>query len=156
DPSELYSLDLDKIAKDEQEKSQTLTCKEIANREWEVINAHPKAEMFFLDANERNRDPVDSYFAEAIDKKFLAKWNIYDQVPARSKLMLQRFLLKYADVYAFKGEPLGRVTAWYHQIPTGDNPPVKQHPYRLSELQKSEVEKQVDEMLRQGVIVPAV
>ena len=68
---------------------------------------------------------------------------------------MQCYLEKNKDVYVFKGDPLGRINIWKHQIPTGDHLPIRQNPYRFTESQKAEVERQVNEMLELGVVVPA-
>ena len=50
---------------------------------------------------------------------------------------------------------LGRTDILQHEIDTGDIPPIKLRPYRLPIFKRKEVDRQVDEMLKQGVISPS-
>ena len=50
---------------------------------------------------------------------------------------------------------LGRTSACQHHIHTKDGPPVRQQPYRLPHVYKEAVEKEIELMLKQGIIEPA-
>ena len=50
---------------------------------------------------------------------------------------------------------LGRTSACQHHIHTKDGPPVRQQPYCLPHVYKEAVEKQIELMLKQGIIEPA-
>src|SRR5665811_198487 len=43
-----------------------------------------------------------------------------------------------------------------HYIDTGNNPPVRQPPYRVSYFERQEIKKEVQKMLDLGVIVPSI
>ncbi len=123
---------------------------------WSEINSYPSASMTFFTQYERELKEDDPYFSDCIDQEFLKDYDVSPDLIPRDRLLMQRYLQNNRDIYVFPGDPLGRVTVWKHKIPTGDHPPIKQNPYRFSEVQKAEVEKQVSEMIRLGVIVPAV
>ena len=123
---------------------------------WTEINSYPSASMTLFTQFERELKEEDAYFSERIDKEFLKDYDVSPDLRPRDLYLMQRYLETNRDIYVFSGDPLGRVTVWKHKIHTGDHPPIRQNPYRFSEAQKMEVEKQVSEMLRLGVIVSAV
>jgi hypothetical protein len=64
--------------------------------------------------------------------------------------LLSQFLTKNQNVFSLHGE-LGKT-----DINTGDAPPIKIHPRRLSPADREEAEKQIAEMLEAGVIQPSI
>ena len=123
---------------------------------WAEINSYPSASMTLLTQCERELKEEDPYFSDQIDKVFMKNYDVSPDLKPRDLYLMQRYLKTNQDTYVFQGDPLGRVTVWKHKIHIGDHPPIRQNPYRFSEAQKMEVEKQVSEILRLGVIVPAV
>ena len=65
---------------------------------------------------------------------------------------VERLLADYADVFVAPDGKLGTTHKAEHVIDTGDNPPVKQQPYRMSAEGHRIVGKECEEMLRKGVI----
>ena len=65
---------------------------------------------------------------------------------------LNSLLDHYSDVFASSSKELGRTAIVKHEIDTGDARPIKQPPYRVSQSQRAEIEKQIDTMLEQEVI----
>ena len=63
---------------------------------------------------------------------------------------------KYRDVFAFPGDQLGRSSLVQHVIDIGDAMPIKQRPYRASPDVKKEIDRQVDEMVHNGIIQQSV
>ena len=61
----------------------------------------------------------------------------------------------YKDTFAMKDDPLGRNDEFPIEIRTIDHPPICRKPYRIPVAYESEVERQVQEMLRQRVIAPS-
>ena len=53
-----------------------------------------------------------------------------------------------------RGTP-GRTGMAEHVIDTGDSCPIRLHPYRVPHAYRDEVERQVTEMLEEGVIEPS-
>ena len=152
---------IEKRTKDQNPRTATdnLDLTQISNTNeqiWAEINSYPSASMTLLTQYERELKEEDSYFSDQIDKVFMENYDVSPDLKPRDLYLMQRYLKTNQDTYVFQGDPLGRVTVWKHKIHTGDHPPIRQNPYRFSEAQKMEVEKQVSEMLRLGVIVPAV
>ena len=53
-------------------------------------------------------------------------------------------------------EELGRTGLVTHKIDTGDQPPIRQQPYRVSHQQRTIIEEHVTDMLNRGIIQPSV
>ena len=62
--------------------------------------------------------------------------------------LLQDFL----PTLAFGPENLGHCTLFPHSIDTGDHKPIRSNPYPRSEAEREEINRQVDEMIEQGVV----
>ena len=63
---------------------------------------------------------------------------------------LINLLVKYKDVISLHDYDLGRCTTIKHHIDTGDHPPIKCAPYRVSPAKRDEIDKQVDGLLGAG------
>ena len=109
---------------------------------WSDINAETPASMTLLQLKERHMSDDDEHFARILDIEFLSRWNIGPQLTLKQGLMFQRYLKQFRDIYAFKGEPLGKVTVWRHRIPT-ESQPINQMCYS----------KGVEEHLRRLIIL---
>ena len=123
---------------------------------WEKLNSIPNADLLFLTPTERKLEDTDPYFENYIDKESYEKWNVSPDLSPKQKFMFWKLLEKYRGVFAFKGDPLGKVNLWTHKIDTGEHPPIKQNPYRTSEAQKLQIQECVNEMMEKGVIIPCV
>ena len=62
------------------------------------------------------------------------------------KQKLDSLLNGYRDVSAANPSDLGSTSTVQHYIDTGDSPPIRQRPYRISQDVKQEIDKQVTEM----------
>ena len=68
---------------------------------------------------------------------------------------LSQLLLSYKDIFASSSLDLGHTSIIEHEIYTGDARPIKSSPYRVSQLQREEIETQISNMLSQNVIQPS-
>ena len=59
---------------------------------------------------------------------------------------LINLLNDYHDVFARSQEELGRTSVVQHHIDTGNNPPVRQRPYRTPQLQREQIDSHIKEM----------
>ena len=75
----------------------------------------------------------------------------YPQLTEQHKGQLLELLTVYDAVTHGR---LGRTSACQHHIHTKDGPPVHQQPYSLPHVYKEAVEKQIELMLKQGIIEP--
>lgn len=65
---------------------------------------------------------------------------------------LTALIAEYRDIFALKPEELGRTGLVQHCIDTGDIPPVRHRPYRVSDTQRGIIQEHVDDMLNRGII----
>ena len=63
------------------------------------------------------------------------------------KLYLVDLLNQYHDVFAYSPTELGRTSVVKHHIDTGNNPPVRQRPYRMPQIQREQIDKHIKDML---------
>ena len=66
--------------------------------------------------------------------------------------MLRKFVNKNRSVFATDLSEIGLTDVYYHEIDTGDNPPVSLPPHRAAPDMKKEIERRVKEMLRYKII----
>ena len=72
------------------------------------------------------------------------------------KAQLLSLINEYRDNFATSPEELGRTGLVTHNIDTGDQPPIRQRPYRVSHQQRTIIEEHVTDMLNRGIIQPSV
>lgn len=63
---------------------------------------------------------------------------------------------KFNDIFHLPNDMLSTTTAASHEIPTTNNIPIHTKSYRYPEIHKTEVNKQIELMLKQGIIKPSV
>ena len=73
----------------------------------------------------------------------------------RARRMMIDFLKSQEHMFAATDLDLGCTHLMNFEIDTGDNPPVKQRPYRVAWTQRKIIDKFLDDMLDAGVIVPS-
>ena len=65
---------------------------------------------------------------------------------------LEELLEEFEDIVAKDSSDLGRTDKVYHRIPTGDAAPIKQAPRRVPFHQREELERNLKDMLDNGII----
>lgn len=68
---------------------------------------------------------------------------------------LLALLTTYAPLFDFRCPSLGVAKRVSHHIDTGDSPPLRQAPYRVSASERKIIEREVDDMLSKNVIRPS-
>jgi predicted aspartyl protease len=68
---------------------------------------------------------------------------------------LEELLMEYRDIFQIPDGPLGKTNKVKHEINTGNNPPVKQRPHRLSWHKRETCEKEIKDMLEKKIIEPS-
>jgi hypothetical protein len=74
-----------------------------------------------------------------------------DLTPEQKNKLLE-FLHTQRDVFATSLHDLGATNVYHHSIDTGDAPPIRKAFYRASPKVKTEIDRQVNEMLETGII----
>ena len=72
------------------------------------------------------------------------------------KIKFRDLFQSYRDVFAFTDDQLGKTSLVQRVIDTGDALPIKQRPYRTSPQCKRDIDRQVVDMLRKGIIRESV
>lgn len=75
---------------------------------------------------------------------------------ADQQAKLDTLFTEYDDVFANTPEQLWRSSVVSHTIDTGNHPPIRLRSYRTSPANGEEIDKQIAEMLGNGVISPSV
>ena len=78
-----------------------------------------------------------------------------DGLKEDQKESLHRLLTRYQGAFMGRDGRLGRTDKFLHRIDTGGATPIRQHARRTPIYQKAEVQRQLDEMLEQGVVQPS-
>ena len=73
-------------------------------------------------------------------------------VTAEQRAKLAELLQRFTDVFNLGDRNTGRCTLIKHHIRTGDHPTVKQRAYRAAPGKRTEIERQVAELLADGVV----
>ena len=68
---------------------------------------------------------------------------------------LEQLVMKHRNVFALKGDPLGKTNIVQHSIRTEDVLPIKQAPRRVPIHQEELVESNMESMIKEGVIQPS-
>lgn len=93
----------------------------------------------------------------ALDKEPRTPLNVNtENLNTNQKTSLDALLTEYDDIFAYTPEQLGRSSIVQHRIDTGDHPPIRLRSYRTSPTNREEIDKQINEMLENGVISPSV
>src|SRR5688572_30227604 len=103
---------------------------------------------------ETNRDGEDAVGQASPIDKLLADLPV--EVPAEIRERLGALLVKYNDVFSASDRDLGRTSVSTHRIETGDARPVRQPLRRQPLPHRATVDAQLDSMLADEIIEPAV
>ena len=76
------------------------------------------------------------------------------EISKREMLVFKEFLQRNKEVFSLHGE-LGRYKGMPFTIDTGEARPIRQMPRKVPHHLKVEIDKQLDQMLEQGVIEPS-
>ena len=100
-----------------------------------------------ISVQEQNSNPVPEYLIDLYERSI-------KDLPQDKHNLVSSFLTKNSDVFAKNDQDLGSTNIVKHDINTGTEPPIKHQPRRFPKPQEQEIEKQVNELLEQGLIKP--
>ena len=100
----------------------------------------------------------ENHVSEAEQERVLLDMinRVDDSVSAQDKQKLKTLLLKYKGAISWNEYDLGYTDLVQHSIPTTEGPPVRQKLRRFPPEHAAIIDKQVDVMLKQGIIEPSV
>uniref|UniRef100_A0A0A9YJ44 RNA-directed DNA polymerase n=1 Tax=Lygus hesperus TaxID=30085 RepID=A0A0A9YJ44_LYGHE len=99
-----------------------------------------------------NIDSLNNYYDE--DAKFdfdISKLRM-NHMNEEEKALITNLILKYSDVFHNENQPLSFTNKVKHTIRTTDEIPVYARNYRFPEIYREEVDRQIEEMLEQGIV----
>ena len=80
---------------------------------------------------------------------------VKDELSKEDYALAKNLIYSYSDIFARPGEPLGRTDMVEHEILTGDHHPLRDKMRRYSPRQMEAIDKEVDKMIEQDVVVPS-
>ena len=75
-----------------------------------------------------------------------------DHLPKNQEDLLFKLILEFHSIFYLKGDKLISKITHFHEIQTKPSPPIYTKNYRFPEVHKEEVTRQVNELLKQGVV----
>ena len=100
------------------------------------------------DLNVVLQGPLQKHLEDLLDR---SKSELTNEQYAKTR----NFLFHYAYVFSAGGNDIGRCDILKHQIPTGDNRPIKLPPRQIPIHLKGAVDKELDRLLDMGIIRPS-
>ena len=101
-----------------------------------------------------HKSEENSWPLEKSNEEWFDKIQISSTIGSEERFVLRSLLIKYSECFPTPDSPLGGCTLGKIRINTGDSAPVKQSLRKFDRWKMEEINKQVHEMLRLGVISP--
>jgi transposase InsO family protein len=92
-----------------------------------------------------------SHESETLENK-LKHFQISSSLDSEDRAKILKLLIEFQDIFVVENSALRQCNAPPVEIETGNSPPIFIPPRRMSPKQREEVDKQIDKMLRAGVI----
>ena len=98
---------------------------------------------------------VKTLASEVPLRQRLEKLKISSHLNKKQRGELLGLLEQFPEACAWTAADVTQTHVVYHRIPTGDHPPIHQHPYRFSPAENRVVKAEVAKMLADGIIRPS-
>lgn len=137
--------------------SDTQTClAQILNTSNETIILNKNTKLVSLSPLEYSNCISDSNVncVQESQDNFFEKFNLL-HLSSSEKPKVMALLNKYRDIFATDVTELGNCSIIQHKIHLSDNIPTRQKPYRVPYNLKSEMKKQLEDLLDAGIIQPS-
>lgn len=108
-----------------------------------------ESDPFQLKVNEPSVNEVVREHNKGLDELKL------DHLTTDQQKQVKQLLGEFLPALAFGKENLGKCNLFYHIIDTGDHPPIKSNLYPRSDAERKDINKQIEEMIDQGVVRPS-
>ena len=96
----------------------------------------------------------DTFFTQLVEALQLHSPK-YAHVPTKILQQFKALLRKYPQAFHLPTSPLYPIKGFYHDIDTGDSPPVYKLPYRKSPAELQAIKNELERMLRLRIIEPS-
>lgn len=97
---------------------------------------------------EIHEGPLQAHLQDLLDRSST-------DLSENERLKTRNFLFQYAYIFSAGGNDIGRCDILKHQIPTGDNKPVKLPPRQIPIHLRDAVDNELDRLLDMGIIKPS-
>lgn len=97
-------------------------------------------------------ETLNNFYEENFDFKFDTSKLRLDHMNEEEKSGILNLVNKYSDIFHQEDEPLSFTHHVKHKIRTTDEVPIYARNYRFPEIYRQEVDRQVEEMLAQGIV----
>ena len=102
-----------------------------------------------------NLDPHSDEYFDKLVKALELDGPLYAKMDPNTMDQFKEILRKYPEAFHLPGTPLGTIKGFYHNIDTGDSPPVYQLPYRKSPSELCAIKNELQRMLSMNIIHPS-
>lgn len=142
----------------------------------ECINQHFDEEYYNNGCYNKNVEAGNQYTPEDLDSNqdlsLIDNLN-YEQIQGKNRIeklldtidlkhlksanydAMENIMARYCDVFYLKGDHLTVTDAAVHEIETTTNVPINKRQYRFPESTKKQINEEIEEMRRQGIIRPS-
>jgi hypothetical protein len=117
------------------------------------INDGENSDIALLGAVEQGKEKEDQSMSRG--ERVIAKLQD-EQLNQEEKKLLREVCFEYQDVFYLPGDRLSCTNAARHTIQLEPSvTPINTQPYRLPESQKEEIERQVEQLVEEGIVTPS-
>jgi len=106
-------------------------------------------------ATEEEMFPPDDPEEEDTEQDFLQKLDINPALSTEDQQLMKEMLLRHRSTFVETLKGLGKCNVTTHHIETGNSYPIKQHAYRVNTQKDELIEKEVERLLKAGLIRPS-
>lgn len=114
-----------------------------------------KVEPFEPPSPTGNFETLNNYWEEHFDREFDISKLRLNHMNEEEKTAISNLVRKYSSIFHTGNEPLTCTANVEHHIRTTSEVPVYSRNYRFPEIYRQEVDKQIKEMLDQGIVRPS-
>lgn len=97
-------------------------------------------------------ETLNNFYEENFDFKLDTSLLRLDHMNEEEKSGIVNLVTKYSDIFYQEGEPLSFTHQVKHQIRTTDEIPIYARNYRFPEIYRQEVDRQIEQMLADGIV----
>ena len=112
-------------------------------------------EHAFPPSENKGIDPNSAQFFEQLVKALELDTPMYAHVSSDVMAKFKQLIRKYSHAFHLPNSPLTAIKGFYHNINTGDAPPVYKLPYRKSPAELCAIKEELQRMLRLNIIRPS-
>ena len=114
-----------------------------------------ETECLFPPTNSANLQPHSEAFHAELLKALDLDAPYYAHVPKAVLCKFTGLLKQYPNAFYLPNSPLSTIKGFYHNIQTGDSPPVYKLPYRKSPAELAAIKEELERMVKLQIVQPS-